>query len=103
MGTATSSRTAVFAGAHTTTRADIPRLLKHTQHFIPGVLKDTTHFVPNNCLVKAFQARRRLLVRHPNSIRANTNQGQDQGSILSPPRTAALPKFDVGSDGVRPT
>ena len=29
-----------------------------------------------------FDARRRRLVRHPNSIRATTNQGQGRGSIL---------------------
>ena len=50
-----------------------------------------------------FTSRRRRFVRYPNSIRASTNQGQGRGSILLPPRTAALPRLDHGSGGVKPT
>ena len=50
-----------------------------------------------------FDARRRRLVRHPNSIWASTNQSQGRGSILLPPRAAVLPRLDAGSGGVKPT
>ena len=48
-----------------------------------------------------FDACRRRLVRHPNSIRASVNQSQGRGSILLPPRAAVLPRLDVGSGDVR--
>ena len=59
----------------------------------------------SNIKLAAKKIRRRCLrlVRHPNSIRANTNQGQDRGSILLPPRAAALPRLDAGSGSVKPT
>ena len=62
------------------------------------------------CLVKNenifrmhFDARRRRLVWHPNSIRASTNQSQGQRYILLTSRAAVLPRLDAGSDGVKPT
>ena len=48
-----------------------------------------------------FDARRRRLVRYPNSIRASTNQSQCRGSIFLPPRTAVPPRLDAGSGGVK--
>ena len=50
-----------------------------------------------------FDARRRRLVRHPNSVRASKNQGQGRGSILLPPRAPVLPTLDAGSGGIKPT
>ena len=41
--------------------------------------------------------------RHPNSIRASTNQGQGQGFNLFLPQAAVLPRLDVGSGVVKPT
>ena len=43
----------------------------------------------------------RRLVRHPNSIRASTNQGRR--FILLASQAAALPRLDAGSGGVKPT
>ena len=54
-------------------------------------------------LVSAYHRHRRRLVRHPNSIRASTNQGQGRGCIFLPLRAAALPRLDAGSGGVKPT
>ena len=51
----------------------------------------------------ARRCRRRRLVRHPNSIRASTNQSKGRGSILLPPRAAVLPRLNAGSGGVKPT
>ena len=48
-------------------------------------------------------SRRCRLVKHPNSIRTNTNQGQGREFILFPPRAAALPRLDAGSGSVKPT
>ena len=54
-------------------------------------------------LIMTESAHRRGLVRHPNSIRASTNQSQGRESILLPPRAAVLPRLDAGSGGVKPT
>ena len=56
-------------------------------------------FLNSNKLI-CISRRRRPLVRHPNSIRTITNQGQGRGSILLPPRAAALPRLDASSSGV---
>ena len=50
-----------------------------------------------------LDARRRRLVRHPNSIRAITNQSQGRGSILLPPRAAVRLRLDAGGGDVKPT
>ena len=55
------------------------------------------------CCLKNYFWDHHRLVRHPNSIQASTNQSQGRGSILLPPWTAALPRLDAGSGGVKPT
>ena len=62
-----------------------------------------TNAIPLNNVIAWATRRHHRLVRHPNSIRASTNQGQGRGSILLPHRAATLPRFDAGSDGVKPT
>ena len=62
------------------------------------LIQYTRHHRANN-----RRRRRRHLIRPSNSIRTSINQGQGRGSILLPPRAAALPRLDAGSGSVKPT